>query len=198
MRASLPPTLSLFESAETEGDLELAPGGWLLHGFATDEATALLAAIDEIKKYSPLRNMMTPGGRMSVAMTNCGDVGWVSDRNGYRYDAIDPESGHAWPSMPAIFSRFAASAADRAGFPSFSPDACLVNAYFPGARLSLHQDKDESDFSAPIVSVSLGLPAKFVWGGPARMTFHGVDALADGDHPLTGALRYNLTFRRAR
>jgi alkylated DNA repair protein (DNA oxidative demethylase) len=164
--------------------------------------------------------MVTPGGySMSVAMTNCGAAGWVTDRSGYRYTAEDPSTGRPWPPMPDAFSTLAREAASAAGFLDFTPDACLINRYEPGARMSLHQDRDERDFTAPIVSVSLGLPALFlwggakrserprriplihgdvvVWGGPARMTFHGVQPLPDGVHPLTGAVRYNLTFRKA-
>ena len=164
--------------------------------------------------------MITPGGyRMSVAMTNCGQAGWVTDRSGYRYDAIDPDSGQAWPALPEAFVDVARRAATRAGFENFLPDACLINCYEPGARLSLHQDKNERDAAAPIVSVSLGLPAIFlfggaqrqdrtqryrlehgdvaVWGGPARFTFHGIAPLADGHHPLLGRKRVNLTFRKA-
>jgi DNA oxidative demethylase len=157
---------------------------------------------------------------MSVAMTNCGCYGWVSDASGYRYDAIDPESGKPWPAMPAPFRKLAEDAAAEAGFPGFAPDACLINRYQPGARLSLHQDRDERHLGAPIVSVSLGLPATFlfgglkrsdptrryrlehgdvvVWGGPARLAFHGVAPLAEGEHGLLGRQRINLTFRRAR
>ena len=165
--------------------------------------------------------MVTPGGhQMSVAMTNCGALGWVTDRTGYRYDGNDPETGKPWPAMPAAFCRLAGQAAAQAGFFEFSPDACLINRYQPGARMSLHQDKDEDDFGAPIVSVSLGLPAIFlfgglkrsdkprrfrlqhgdvvVWGGPARLAFHGVAPLADGEHALIGRQRINLTFRKAR
>jgi DNA oxidative demethylase len=193
----------------------------LLTRFTASQAPALLAAIDDIRRASPLRHMVTPGGwTMSVAMTNCGDAGWVTDRSGYRYDASDPQTGRAWPAMPTVFSALAAGAAAAAGFAGFAPDACLINQYRPGARLSLHQDRDERDFSAPIVSVSLGLPAIFlwggqqradrptriplmhgdvvVWGGVDRLTFHGVRPLAEGVHPLTGAVRYNLTFRTAR
>jgi alkylated DNA repair protein (DNA oxidative demethylase) len=164
--------------------------------------------------------MMTPGGReMSVALTNCGAVGWVTDRTGYRYDAIDPATGHPWPAMPAAFADLAASAASQAGFSDFLPDACLLNRYVPGARLSLHQDRNERDYGQPIVSISLGLPAIFLWGGNARadrpvrvallhgdvavwggsdrLAFHGVNPLAPGLHPMTGAVRYNLTFRKA-
>jgi alkylated DNA repair protein (DNA oxidative demethylase) len=164
--------------------------------------------------------MTTPGGYvMSVAMTNCGRAGWVTDRRGYRYDPIDPQTGRPWPPMPAAFRRIAIGAAAAGGYEDFEPDACLVNRYEPGARLSLHQDKDERDFTAPIVSVSLGLPAVFlfggarradrprrfrlesgdiaVWGGPTRLYFHGIEALDEGEDPLTGRCRINLTFRKA-
>jgi alkylated DNA repair protein (DNA oxidative demethylase) len=152
-------------------------------------------------------------------MTNCGQVGWVTDRTGYRYDAIDPATSRPWPEMPQIFADLAIEAAEAAGFSGFHPDSCLVNRYAPGARLSLHQDRNEHNFCHPIVSVSLGLPAIFlwggetradrvrriplfhgdvvVWGGPDRLTFHGVHSLAAGEHPLTGPYRFNLTFRRA-
>ena len=156
---------------------------------------------------------------MSVAMTNCGSLGWVTDRSGYRYDSLDPERGQPWPAMPASFLRLAQTAAAKAGFPDFCPDACLINRYEAGAKLSLHQDKDERDFAAPIVSVSLGIPAVFlfgglnradktmrvplvhgdvvVWGGPARLRYHGVLPLKPGHHPAFGARRVNLTFRKA-
>lgn len=198
----------------------LGPGAALLRGFAAAEAAALLAEVERIAAASPFRQMVTPGGyRMSVAMTNCGMAGWVTDRGGYRYDAADPLTGRPWPPMPASFRRLAARAAAAGGFAGFAPDACLVNRYEPGARLSLHQDKDERDGAAPIVSVSLGLPAVFlwgglrrsdrprrlrlesgdvaVWGGPARFVFHGIDPLPEGDHPLAGRSRINLTFRKA-
>ena len=200
--------------------VELEPGAWWLHAYAEAEAPALLDAITRVLQAAPLRHLVTPGGRpMSVAMTNCGSAGWVSDRSGYRYDAIDPESGQPWPAMPAAFTELAARAAAEAGYPRFVPDACLINRYAPGAQLSLHQDRDERGFNAPIVSVSLGLPATFlwggasraqraqrvplvhgdvvVWGGQARLNFHGIAALRDGSHPLTGNARFNLTFRRA-
>jgi alkylated DNA repair protein (DNA oxidative demethylase) len=153
-------------------------------------------------------------------MTNCGSVGWVTDRTGYRYDGIDPQSGKPWPAMPPVFRSLADRAAAEASCVGFSPDACLVNRYVSGARMSLHQDMDEEHFGAPIVSVSLGLPAIFlfgglkrsdktqryrlqhgdivVWGGPARLAFHGVAPLADGEHMIMGRQRINLTFRRAR
>jgi alkylated DNA repair protein (DNA oxidative demethylase) len=179
-----------------------------------------VATISQITAISPFRNMVTPGGyTMSVAMTNCGRLGWVTDRRGYRYDTIDPTTQEPWPALPAIFHDLAGRAAAEAGFGFFEPDACLVNRYDPGTRLTMHQDRNERDFGAPIVSVSLGLPAMFlfggarrqdrarrvrlesgdvvVWGGPARLTFHGVAPLADGEHSLTGRHRINLTFRRA-
>ncbi|CAM3346162.1 DNA oxidative demethylase AlkB [Cupriavidus taiwanensis] len=199
----------------------LADGAVVLRGAARASAEVLLADVQTILALAPWRHMVTPGGlKMSVAMTNCGACGWVSDARGYRYDAVDPLSGQAWPDMPASFRELAASAAEQAGFAGFAPDACLINRYVPGTRLSLHQDRDERDFTAPIVSVSLGLPAVFlfggmrradkpqrirlahgdvvVWGGPSRLAFHGVAPLADGDHPLLGPLRINLTFRKAR
>jgi DNA oxidative demethylase len=192
----------------------------VLRGFVRRDAASLLAAIDRIADAAPLRHMVTPGGwRMSAAMTSCGQAGWVTDKTGYRYVLADPTTGRSWPAMPAPFLRLAAAAAAKGGFPGFVPDACLINRYAPGARLSLHRDEDERDFSAPIVSVSLGLPAVFlfgggrradrprrvrlesgdvvVWGGPARLAYHGVAPLADGDDPLTGRYRINLTFRKA-
>jgi alkylated DNA repair protein (DNA oxidative demethylase) len=199
----------------------MAEGAVLLRGFAQSIEDALIAAINDIAGQAPFRHMMTPGGhRMSVAMTNCGSFGWVTDRTGYRYDTLDPEMGKPWPALPTSFLDLAARAAARAGFAGFSPDACLINRYQPGARMSLHQDRDEQDFDSPIVSVSLGLPATFlfgglkrtdkprrfrlehsdivVWGGPTRLAFHGVAPLADGEHGRMGRQRINLTFRRAR
>ena len=199
----------------------MAEGAVLLRGFAGPAERDLIAALRDIVAQAPFRHMSTPGGhQMSVAMTNCGSAGWVTDRSGYRYDGIDPESGKPWPEMPSAFRELAGRAAAEAGFDGFSPDACLVNRYQPGARMSLHQDKDERDFGNPIVSVSLGLPAIFlfgglkrsdkpqryrlehgdivVWGGPSRLFFHGVAPLKDGEHKLLGGLRINLTFRKAR
>ena len=199
----------------------MAEGATLLRGFAASGEAGLLVALREIENQAPFRRMFTPGGhQMSVAMTNCGETGWVTDRSGYRYDGADPESGKVWPAMPAAFRELAENAAREAGFAGFAPDACLINRYEPGAKMSLHQDRDEKDFSAPIVSVSLGLPAIFlfgglkrtdkprrtrlehgdvvVWGGPSRLFFHGVAPLADGEHPMLGRQRINLTFRKAR
>ncbi|HKO72884.1 MAG TPA: DNA oxidative demethylase AlkB [Bradyrhizobium sp.] len=199
----------------------IADGAVLLRGFAKTIEIELLEALRAILEQAPFRHMTTPGGhQMSVAMTNCGNFGWVTDRTGYRYDPCDPQSGKPWPPMPGSFRELARAAADRAGFGGFAPDACLLNCYQPGARMSLHQDRDENDFTAPIVSVSLGLPATFlfgglkrsdkprrfrlehgdviVWGGPARLVFHGVAPLAAGEHSLLGHQRINLTFRKAR
>jgi DNA oxidative demethylase len=211
-------TLDLFENDAV--DVPLAPGAMLLRGFATSRDAACVAALHVITNAAPFRHMVTPGGhRMSVAMTNCGNAGWVTDATGYRYDAVDPQTGRPWPSMPDVFAELATQAATRVGFVGFIPDACLVNRYEPGARLTLHQDRNERDFSAPIVSVSLGLSATFlfggsrrrdparripvhhgdvvVWGGASRLRYHGVLPLDTGDHPLLGGCRINLTFRRA-
>jgi DNA oxidative demethylase len=216
-------TADLFESvpAARASHESIAEGAVLLRGFARPFEAELIADLRAIVEQAPFRHMVTPGGhQMSVAMTNCGSAGWVTDRSGYRYDASDPETQRPWPAMPPSFCQLAGQAAAQAGFGKFSPDACLVNRYQPGAKMSLHQDKDEHDFGAPIVSVSLGLPAIFlfgglkrsdkprrfplqhgdvvVWGGPARLVFHGVAPLADGEHALLGRQRINLTFRKAR
>ena len=218
----MPVTGDLFSgiSNPAQGAEPITEGAVLLRGFASRTAPALINSLHDFTAAAPFRNMITPGGyRMSVAMTNCGEVGWVSDRTGYRYDPTDPLTGNRWPQMPASFLNLARSAAEAAGFAGFTPDACLVNRYEPGTRLSLHQDRDEHDFTAPIVSVSLGLPAVFlvgglqrkdrprrirlwsgdiaVWGGPARLAYHGIASLADGEDPLTGHYRINLTFRKA-
>lgn len=208
----------LFE--RERGIVPLAPGAMVLRGFAQPFGERLVAALGRVVERAPFRHMVTPGGhRMSVAMTNCGAAGWVTDRAGYRHDHRDPESGRRWPAMPDEFAALAVQAAARAGFDGFAPDACLVNRYEPGTRLSLHQDRNERDFEAPIVSVSLGLPAIFlfgglerrdparrvpvvhgdvaVWGGPARLAYHGVMPLDAGQHPVLGACRINLTFRKA-
>ena len=178
--------------------LKLGDGAVLLGGFAVDQAKQIVAALHKIEAKAPFRHMVTPGGfTMSVAMTNCGEAGWVTDRTGYRYDAKDPESGKAWPAMPQLFRDLATRAAAAAGYKNYEPDSCLINRYEPGTQLSLHQDRNERDLAQPIVSVSLGLPATFLWGGPTRLNFHGVAKLADGEHPLTGCTRINLTFRKA-
>jgi len=198
----------------------MADGAVLLRGFVMPIESELIAALREIVAQAPFRRMFTPGGhQMSVAMTNCGNVGWVTDHTGYRYDGTDPNSAKPWPAMPTVFRVLAESAASECGFENFTPDACLINRYVPGARMSLHQDKNEQDFTAPIVSVSLGLPATFlfgglqradkpkrtrlehgdavVWGGSSRLFFHGIAPLADGEHAVMGRQRINLTFRKA-
>lgn len=216
-------TLDLFAALEEESppaSEALAEGAVVLRGFARAAQHVLLADVQAVIGAAPLRHLVTPGGlQMSVAMTNCGALGWLSDRRGYRYDALDPLSGAPWPAMPNSFRRLAAEAAAAAGFAGFAPDACLINRYVPGTKLSLHQDRDEKRLGAPIVSVSLGLPAVFqfgglrradralrvalrhadvaVWGGPSRLRFHGVLPLADGEHALLGRQRLNLTFRLA-
>lgn len=197
----------------------LQEGAVLLRGFARAEAASLVAEVARIADAAPFRHLVTPGGyTMSVAMTNCGRVGWVSDRKGYRYDPKDPDTGKPWPAFPDTFLNLAQRAAAEAGFSSYTPDACLINRYIAGAKLGLHQDRDEKDPWAPIVSISLGLPAVFlwggnkrtdpirrlhlesgdiaVWGGPARFVYHGVSPLKGGEHSLTGPTRINLTFRK--
>jgi DNA oxidative demethylase len=199
---------------------DLGPGAVLLRRFALPDEDLLLTALRRVIEQAPFRHMVTPGGfPMSVAMTNCGSLGWISDETGYRYDNIDPDSGRTWPSIPDSILKLATGAAEEAGFQQFKPDACLINRYETGARLSLHQDKNERDFGQPIVSVSLGMPGTFlfggttrsgktmrvpvvhgdvvVWGGPARLRYHGVMPLKGGFHPQVGAYRVNLTFRKA-
>lgn len=198
----------------------LEPGAVVLRGFATQLAAELLTTVDAIAGQAPFRHLITPGRhRMSVGMTNCGALGWISDPSGYHYARTDPSTAKPWPLMPPAFAQLAREAAQVAGYPGFTPEACLINRYVPGARLSLHQDRDENHYEHPIVSVSLGIPAVFlwggaqrtdkarrlgllhgdvvVWGGPARLRFHGVLPLAEATHPMTGALRINLTFRKA-
>ncbi|WFU85561.1 DNA oxidative demethylase AlkB [Bradyrhizobium sp. CIAT3101] len=216
-------TGDLFDTvAEAQPSREkIADGAVLLRGFVQPIERELIEAVRAIVVQSPFRRMTTPGGHlMSVAMTNCGERGWITDHTGYRYDPIDPKTEAPWPAMPPVLRDLARGAAEQGGFQDFAPDACLVNRYEPGTRLSLHQDKDELDYSAPIVSVSLGLPAIFlfgglaradkprrfrlvhgdvvVWGGPSRLAYHGVAPLAEGEHALLGRKRINLTFRRTR
>ncbi len=211
--------LDLFADAEPWQE-PLAPGATILRRFALADADALLAGINAVASASPFRQMITPGGyTMSVAMTNCGRLGWTTDAHGYRYAPVDPLTDQPWPAMPQAFTALCQQASAAAGYSDFQPDACLINRYQPGAKLSLHQDKDEPDLAAPIVSVSLGLPAVFqfggirrsdplkrlllehgdvvVWGGPSRLFYHGIQPLKPGHHSATGECRYNLTFRRA-
>jgi len=215
-------TIDLFEQSQPEPWAEpLCEGAIVLRRFASARAGELLDGIGTVAKQAPFRQMQTPGGHtMSAAMTCCGAWGWVTDSQGYRYQQTDPVSGEPWPAMPAVFRVLAKEAARAAGYHRFKPDTCLVNRYEPGAKMGLHQDKDEDDFAQPIVSVSLGTPMTFqfgglrrsdrpqrvplehgdvvVWGGPSRLRYHGVLTLKQAEHPLTGASRYNLTFRRAR
>jgi alkylated DNA repair protein (DNA oxidative demethylase) len=212
-------TMELFATPLGAGRVELGDGITWLRGFA--DTARLLPLIEAVATQSPFRHLVTPGGQtMSVAMTNCGPVGWVSDRSGYRYSSRDPLTERDWPRMPAEFHALALAAATAGGFPEFAPDACLINRYAPGSRLTAHRDADEQNFAQPIVSVSIGVPANFafygltrggrgrtvalsdgdvlVWGGPSRLVYHAVRPVKPGHHPLTGGLRYNLTFRHAR
>jgi len=215
-------TFDLFADLDPvqQADERLGEQAWVLRGFALPQVATLLPALDDIVAQAPFRHMVTPGGfTMSVALTNCGELGWISDRRGYRYGRQDPETGLDWPPLPGSFQQLAAEAAERAGFPGFIPDACLINRYLPGTKMSLHQDRNERDFGAPIVSVSLGIPAVFqfggesrsdkpqrvplqhgdvvVWGGVDRLRFHGVLPLKHASHPLLGEQRINFTFRKA-
>ncbi|OAE62774.1 DNA oxidative demethylase AlkB [Achromobacter mucicolens] len=215
-------TLDLFggEDPAQHGRVALGPQSVVLRGFALSAVDALLAGVDDVIAQAPFRHMQTPGGyTMSVALTNCGELGWTTDARGYRYSRIDPVSGQPWPAMPPAFRQLAENAAREAGFADFAPDACLVNRYAPGSRLSLHQDRNERDYGAPIVSVSLGMPAVFlfggddradraarvplfhgdvvVWGGVDRLRFHGVMPLKDLPHPRLGSQRINFTIRKA-
>ncbi|MNS18879.1 Alpha-ketoglutarate-dependent dioxygenase AlkB [compost metagenome] len=215
-------TLDLFNDEDTaqHGREQIGPQSFVLRGFALPYTDALLQGVDAVAAQSPFRHMHTPGGyTMSVALTNCGTLGWTSDAHGYRYTRIDPLSGQPWPDLPDAFLRLAQAAAADAGFPGFTPDACLVNRYEPGSRLSLHQDKNERDYDAPIVSVSLGMPALFlfgghartdkaarvpllhgdvvVWGGVDRLRYHGVLPMKDAPHARLGSQRVNFTLRKA-
>jgi DNA oxidative demethylase len=213
-------TLELFPTRMRGQSQCMGLCAFVLRDFALPDVDALLSGIANIEVVSPFRNMVTPGGfTMSVALTNCGALGWTSDRLGYRYTGIDPDSKRPWPAMPGSFARLARAAAAEVGFEDFEPDACLINRYLPGSRLSLHRDSNERDLKAPIVSVSLGMPAIFlfggrersgrtartplyhgdvaVWGGPDRLRYHGVMPIKDEPHSLLGSQRINLTFRKA-
>ncbi len=211
---------NLFKATRRDQRQLLGPNAVVLCGFALPYVGEVIPAIADIETVSPFRHMVTPGGfTMSVALTNCGELGWTTDRRGYRYTVVDPESGRRWPAMPGAFARLADEAASAAGFDDFAPDACLVNRYMPGARLSLHQDKNERDYESPVVSVSLGMCATFlfgghsrsdptvkvslyhgdvvVWGGVDRLRYHGVMPLKGDPHPILGSQRINFTFRKA-
>lgn len=214
-------TFDLFGHHLPQQQDDFGPDITLLRGFVLQKTEQLMTAIEQITSLSPLRYLQTPGGyTMSAAMTNCGDTGWISDHHGYRYNTIDPVTGQSWPPMPALWQQLAESAASQAGFTGFIPDACLINRYTPDAKMSLHQDKDERDITAPIVSVSLGMTATFlfggtkrsdttvkipllhgdviVWGRSVRLNYHGIAPLKNTPHPLLGAQRFNLTFRKTR
>ncbi|MHC8306139.1 DNA oxidative demethylase AlkB [Pseudomonas sp. PB3P13] len=219
-----PDTFDLFTDAEPEQPPrheKIGEQSCVLRGFALPWLERLLPALETVLTSAPLRQMITPGGfTMSAAMSSCGTWGWTTDRRGYRYTREDPQTGRSWPAMPEAFMQLAQAAAREAGFADFLPDACLINRYVPGAKMSLHQDKDETSYAAPIVSVSLGLPAMFlfggfersdktrrvpllhgdivVWGGVDRLRFHGVLPIKQGHHPRLGEQRINFTFRTAR
>ncbi len=216
----MPVSGQLFDNADRDGSERIGEGAVLFRARIATQAGEIVETLREIAAISPFRHLVTPGGhRMSVSMTSCGELGWMSDRKGYRYTVEDPRTGQPWPAMPKLFSKLASDAAADAGFPDYHPDACLINRYRAGNKLSLHQDKDEKDYGHPVVSFSLGLPATFlwggfkrsdkpkrlalehgdvlIWGGPDRLRYHGILPLAGGDHPLLGAQRINLTFRKA-
>ena len=213
--------MDLFDQAELQPTRqEILKDVVLLRAFVLSAEEEILADLANVREATPLRKMVTAGGKpMSVMTASCGGLGWVSDHQGYRYAATDPLTGQPWPAMPASFRHLAQQSAEIAGFPGFEPDSCLINRYAIGAKMGLHQDKDEQDFNQPIVSVSLGVPAVFqigghkrsdqalklplyhgdvlVWGGESRLRFHGVMPVKAGIHPVLGATRINLTFRKA-
>lgn len=217
---------SLFAAAPGNADLVndvelLAEGAVILRGFARDVGKELLLHIAAIAGVSPFRHLIMANGMpMAVAITNCGPLGWISTVKGYRYSSTDPMTGRPWPGMPASFHTLAVQAAHAAGFEGFNPGVCIINRYTVGTHLHMHQDRDETRDAQPVVSVSLGLPAKFrfggqgkgqparlvplehgdvaVWGGRSRMAYHGIAPLEPGTHPLTGDVRLNLTFRTTR
>lgn len=213
----------LFQHSDLQetGRITLARDAYLYPRHAAELMDDFETTLANILAHAPFRQMMTPGGRtMSVSMTNCGPLGWISDARGYRYEACDPVSGKHWPALPPAWHAFAVAMAEKSGFSGFSPDACLINRYQPGTKLSLHQDKDEISKTQPIVSISLGLQARFqfgglrrkdpvavhdlhhtdvvVWGGISRFCYHGILPLKAGYHAELGATRINLTFRQVR
>lgn len=218
-----PHTFDLFadhQPAQQPRAEQIGEQSWVLRGFALPLTDRLLPALDAVLVAAPLRHMVTPGGfSMSVGTSSCGQLGWITDRSGYRYSRVDPLSGLPWPELPPVLADLAEAAAQEAGFSDFKADSCLINRYIPGAKMSSHQDKDENAYAAPIVSLSLGLPAMFlfggfargdksqripllhgdmvVWGGVDRLRFHGVLPIKQGRHPQLGEQRINLTFRVA-
>lgn len=222
-KGTTPTTLDLFadEAPQPSATDRIGPQSFVFRGLALPLIDRLLPALEAVLTRAPFRNMVTPGGyTMSVALSSCGQFGWTTDRNGYQYSSIDPQTGQAWPEMPQVFMELARSAAEAAGFADFVPDACLINRYVPGAKLALHQDKDERGYQWPVVSVSLGIPAMFlfggharsdatqkvplfhgdvvVWGGEDRLRYHGVMPIRQAEHPQLGEQRINFTFRKAR
>jgi alkylated DNA repair protein (DNA oxidative demethylase) len=217
-----PATFDLFadDQPKITGNEQIGPQSFVLRGFALPLIETLLPALRKVVRQAPFRHLVTPGGfTMSAAMTCCGSVGWTSSRQGYRYSPLDPQTGRPWPRIPEDLMALARSAAEAAGFPGFIADACLINRYVPGAKMSLHQDKDEADHHWPVVSISLGIAAIFefggfersdkprrvslfhgdvvVWGGVDRLRFHGVQPIKQASHPLLGEQRINLTLRKA-
>jgi alkylated DNA repair protein (DNA oxidative demethylase) len=222
-KGTTPATLDLFadDTPQPSTSEQIGPQSFVLRGYALPFVDRLLPALASVLERAPFRNMITPGGHtMSVALSSCGQFGWTTDRSGYRYTRIDPQTGQQWPQMPEVFMELARSVADTAGFANFVPDACLINRYIPGAKMSLHQDKDELGYEWPVVSISLGIPAMFlfggharsdatqrvplfhgdvvVWGGEDRLRFHGVMPIRQAEHPQLGEQRINFTFRKAR
>jgi alkylated DNA repair protein (DNA oxidative demethylase) len=222
-KGTSPATFDLFadDTPQPPAVEQIGPASFVLRGFALPLVDRLLPALESVLNQAPFRHMVTPGGHtMSVALSSCGEFGWTTDRSGYQYTRTNPETGQPWPAMPDVFMELALAAACEAGFAGFVPDACLINRYIPGAKMSLHQDKDEHGYEWPVVSVSLGLPAMFlfgghqrsdssqrvpllhgdvvVWGGVDRLRFHGVMPVRQGEHPLLGEQRINFTFRKAR
>jgi alkylated DNA repair protein (DNA oxidative demethylase) len=222
-KGDTPATLDLFadDTPQSPSTEHIGPRSYVFRGFALPLIDRLLPALESVLRQAPFRNMVTPGGfTMSVGLSSCGDFGWTTDRRGYQYTATDPQTGQPWPRMPEVFRELAQAAADAAGFANFDPDACLINRYIPGAKMSLHQDKDELGYQWPVVSVSLGVAAMFlfggharsdktqkvplfhgdvvVWGGEDRLRFHGVMPVKQASHPQLGEQRINFTFRKAR
>ncbi|MCF5048618.1 DNA oxidative demethylase AlkB [Pseudomonas simiae] len=217
------PTADLFADdvlQQPAGREQIGEQSYVLRGLALPWIERILPELRRVLAQSPFRQMVTPGGfTMSAALSSCGDLGWTTDTSGYRYSPVDPRSQQPWPQMPEVLRQLAVQAAAQAGFFDFAPDACLINRYVPGAKMSLHQDKNERRYSEPVVSISLGLPAIFlfgghersdkprkvslfhgdvvVWGGVDRLHFHGVMPIKDGVHPIMGPQRINLTFRTA-
>lgn len=220
--STTPVTLDLFADAPTPpaSTEQIGQHAFVLRGFALPRIEDLLSALESVLQQAPFRHMVTPGGfTMSAALSSCGNYGWMTDRKGYRYTPTDPQTGLPWPAIPEVFMKLARTAALTCGFPGFMPDACLINRYVPGAKMSMHQDKDEQQLQWPVVSVSLGLPAVFlfggfarqdkaqrinllhgdvvVWGGEDRLRFHGVLPIKPGYQPQLGEQRINFTFRKA-